>query len=61
MTSDLQVPSSREILSILVEGDGHDSVGGVERLLHPVAMVNVYIYIEHPLVVPEDGGREEER
>ena len=39
-----------------MEGDSHDSIRGVERLLYPVAMVNVYVNIEHSLVVPGKGG-----
>ena len=36
-----------------MEGHSHDSVCGVEGLLHSVPMVDVYIDEQHPLVVPE--------
>ncbi len=41
----LEVPRAWEVLSVLVEGDGHDTVGGVEGLLHSVSMVNVNVHI----------------
>ena len=50
-----EVSGPGEILSVLVEGHRHDSVCGVEGLLYPVAMVNVNVNVQHPLVVPERG------
>ena len=35
-----------------MEGDGHDSVCEVEGFLDSVTMVNVYINVQHPRVVP---------
>lgn len=35
-----------------MEGDCHDPVGGVERLLHAVTMVNINVNVQNPLVVP---------
>ena len=48
-----EVTGSWEILSIFVEGDCHDPVCGVERLLHPVPVVNVNVDVQDPLVVLE--------
>ena len=47
-----QVSSAREVLAVLVEGHGHDAVGGVEGLLDPIAVVNVNVNVENTLVVP---------
>ena len=44
-----KVASSREVLSIFVEGDGHDPVRGVECLLHTVAVVDVNVDVQDPL------------
>ena len=38
-----------------MEGHSHDPVGGVESFLHTISMVDVYVNVQHPLVVP---GRE---
>lgn len=46
-----QVSSSGEVLPVLVEGHGHNSVRGVEGLLYTVAVVNVDVDVQHPLVV----------
>ena len=40
-----------EVLPISVEGETEHPVRHVEGLLHPVAMVDVYVYVEHSLVV----------
>lgn len=52
-----QVSSAGEVLSVLVEGHGHDPVCGVERFLHSISMVNVNVYVQNSLVV--SGGRED--
>ena len=44
--------SWEEEVAKLVEGDGHDSVCEVEGFLDSVTMVNVYINVQHPRVVP---------
>lgn len=41
-----------EVVSIFVEGHGHDSVSEVECFLYSVAMVNVNINVQHSRVVP---------
>lgn len=38
-----------------MEGHSHDPVSGIESLLHAISMVDVYVDVQHPLVVP---GRE---
>lgn len=35
-----------------MKGHSHDPVSGVERFLHAVSMVDVYVDVQHPLVVP---------
>lgn len=40
-----QVSSAREVFPILVKGDGHDSVCGVEGLFHSITMVDVNVYV----------------
>lgn len=49
----LEVPRPRKVLPVLVEGDRHDSVCGIERLFYTVAMVNVNVNVEHPLMIPK--------
>ena len=48
-----QVAGAGEVLSVLVERERHDAVRRVKRLLHAVAVVNVDVDVQHPLVVPE--------
>lgn len=38
-----------------MEGHSHDPVSGIESFLHAISMVDVYVDVQHPLVVP---GRE---
>ena len=47
------VPGAGEELAVLVEGDGHDAVGGVEGLLHAVPVVHVNVNVQHAPVVLE--------
>ncbi len=47
-----EVSRPRKVLPVLVEGDCHDSVRGIERLLYTVTMVNVNVNVEHPLMIP---------
>lgn len=47
-----ELASSREVLAILVEGDSHDSIRSVKRLLDTIAMVDVDIDVENALLVP---------
>ena len=42
------------IKCVLVEGDGHDPVRGEERLLHPVAVMDVDVDIQHTRVMLEE-------
>ena len=46
-----QVSGAGEVLSILVEGHGHDPVCGVKRLLHSISMVDINVYVQDSLVV----------
>lgn len=48
-----EISCARKVLAVLVEGHGHDTVCGVERLFHTITMVNVNIYVQHSLMVPE--------
>ena len=53
-TSYPKISSAREVLAVLVEGDGHDPVRGVEGLLHAVPVVDVDVDVEHSLVVLQE-------
>ena len=53
LTTHSEISGAGEVLSVLVEGDGHHAVGGVEGLLHAVAVVDVDVDVQHPLVVLE--------
>ena len=48
-----ELASSREILSVFVEADCHDTVGRVEGLFHAVAVVAVDVDVQHPWVSPK--------
>ena len=41
------VARAREEVAELVEGDGHDAVGRVERFFHAVAVVDVDVDVQH--------------
>ena len=44
-----EISGAGEVLAVLVEGDGHDPVGGVEGLFDAIAVVNVDIDVQHAL------------
>lgn len=46
-----QVACAGEVFSVLVEGNRHHTVCGVESLLHTVPVVNVDIYVQNSLVI----------
>lgn len=52
-----QVSCSGEVFPVLVKGNSHDSVCGVEGFLHPVTVVDVNVDVQHPLVVPGRNQR----
>lgn len=45
--------SWKKVVSVFVEGHGHDAVRQVKGFLHAVAVVNVDVDVENPGVVPE--------
>lgn len=49
-----EVTGAREVLSILVEGHGHDTVCSVESLFHTISVMDVNIYVQNSLVVSEN-------
>ena len=51
MATHLDVSSSREELSVLVERAGHHAVGRVERLLDSVTVMHVNVDVEDARVV----------
>ena len=51
-----EITGAREVLAILVQGQGHDAVRRVEGLLHTIAVVDVYVNVQHPLVVSMATG-----
>lgn len=46
-----------KVVSIFVEGYSHDAVGQVKGFLDAVAMVNVYVDVQDPGVVPATHTR----
>ena len=52
-TNILNVTSTREELSVLVEGQGHNTVGCVEGLFNSVSMMDIDIDVENALVYLE--------
>jgi chorismate synthase len=50
-----EVSSSRKVFSVLVEGDSHDPVGGVEGFLHSVSVVDVNVDVENSLKERQKG------
>lgn len=52
-----QVACAREVLSILVEGNCHNTVCGVESLLHTIPMMDVNVYVQNSLVVSGKKGK----
>ena len=46
----LQTAGAREIVAILVERDGHNSIRGQKGFLDPVPMMTVDVDVEHSLV-----------
>jgi hypothetical protein len=53
-TNVTKLASAREIFSVFVKGDGHDSVGSVERFLNTVTMMNVNVDVENSLFKSEE-------
>ena len=49
-----QLAGPGEVLAVLVEGDGHDSVGGVESLFDAIAVVNIDVDVQNALLEPEE-------
>ena len=43
--------SWEKIAIVLVEGDRHDSVGGIKRLLNAIPVVDINVDIEDPRVM----------
>ncbi len=43
--------SWKKVVPIFVEGHSHDAVSQVKSFLHAIAVVNVYVDVEHPGVV----------
>lgn len=44
-----------------MERHSHDSVCGVEGLLNSIAMMDVYVNVQHSLVVPKGKGQTQDR
>ena len=53
-TNVAKLTSTWEVLSVLVERDSHDSVGGVEGFFDAVAMVDIDVNIENSLLESEE-------
>ena len=46
-----QLARPGEVLSVLVEANSHDAVGGVERLLDAVTVVHVNVDVQHTCMI----------
>ena len=59
VVSHLDVSCSREVFSILVEGDCHHTVSSIEGFFHPITVMDVYVDVQHSLMVSarKGGGR----
>jgi hypothetical protein len=51
MLSYPEISSAGEVLSVLVERDGHDTVSGIECFLHTITVMNVNVDVQNTLVV----------
>lgn len=49
-----ELTGAGKVLAIFVEGDGHDTVSGIERFFDAVAVVNVDVDVEDALLVSEE-------
>ena len=57
MTNFIEITGhGKEVVAVLVKGDGHHAVGGVECLLNAVPVVDVDINVEHARVESTLGG-----
>lgn len=53
-TNVAKLTSSREVLAILVEGDGHDTIGSVESLLDAITVMDVNVNVEDSLLESQE-------
>lgn len=57
-----KVSRAREKLAVFVKADRHHAIGGIECLLDPIAVMDVYINIQHTIVISMGlehcGGRD---
>ena len=49
-----ELAGTGEVLAVLVEGDGHDTVGRVEGLLDTIAMMDINVNVEDALLVAQE-------
>lgn len=49
-----QLASTGEILSVLMEGAGHNSVGSVKSLLNTITMMDINVDIKNALLVSQE-------
>lgn len=47
--------AGEEVVAVLVEGDSHDPVCEVERLLNSIAVVNINVKVQHTWMIPAPG------
>jgi hypothetical protein len=48
-----KLASTGEVLAVLVEGYGHDAIGGVEGFLDTIAVVDVNVDVQNALLVSQ--------
>jgi hypothetical protein len=49
-----KLTSTREVFAVLVERHGHNSIGGIERFLNTITVVDVNVDVQNPLLEPEE-------
>lgn len=46
----VDVASSWKVVLELMKGAGHDTICEIEGFLHPIAVMNINVYVEHALI-----------
>jgi hypothetical protein len=55
-----KLTSTWKVLAVLMEGNGHDSVCGIERFLNAITVVDVDVDVQNPLLEPEELNNAED-
>jgi len=55
-----KLTSTWKVLAVLMEGNRHDSVCGIERFLNAITVVDVDVDVQNPLLEPEELNNAED-